>query len=167
MINGLYRESQRNLWFFDSLEMMDSRFGDLATPDMEEVFREALTSPTRNETLPRSRRVFWSKHFDTVRLFRNLRMHFAGCESRTIAGGQGSDIVPSIRFFIKAEITSRPATSLWRCWRTYMTARCLIRTMQLLGQLLNTRFILRRLSAAEILQYLRTCLNIDNSVQHV
>ena len=50
LIHGLYRESQRNLWFFDSLEIMDSRFGDLATPDMEEVFREALTSPTRNET---------------------------------------------------------------------------------------------------------------------
>ena len=50
LIHGLYRESQRNLWFFDSLEGMDSRFGDLATPDMEEVFREALTSPTRNET---------------------------------------------------------------------------------------------------------------------
>ena len=50
LIHGLYRESQRNLWFVDSLEGMDSRFGDLATPDMEEVFREALTSPTRNET---------------------------------------------------------------------------------------------------------------------
>ena len=49
LINGLYRESQRNLWFFDSLEGMDSRFGDLATPDMKPVFREALTSPTRDE----------------------------------------------------------------------------------------------------------------------
>ncbi len=50
LINGLYRESQRNPWFFGSLEMMDSRFGDLATPDMEEVFREALTSPMPDET---------------------------------------------------------------------------------------------------------------------
>ena len=50
LINGLYRESQRNLWFFDSLERMDSRLGDLATPDMEPVFREALTSPTRDDT---------------------------------------------------------------------------------------------------------------------
>ena len=49
LINGLYRESQRNLWFFDSLEGMDSRFGDLATPDMEPVFREVLTSPIRDE----------------------------------------------------------------------------------------------------------------------
>ena len=50
LIDGLYRESQRNPWFFGSLETMDSRFGDLATPDMEPVFREALTSPTRDET---------------------------------------------------------------------------------------------------------------------
>ncbi len=49
LIDGLYRESRKNPWFFGSLEMMDSRFGDLATPDMEEVFREALTSPTREE----------------------------------------------------------------------------------------------------------------------
>ncbi len=49
LIDGLYRESQRNPWFFGSLEMMDSRFGDLATPDMEEVFREALTSQKRDE----------------------------------------------------------------------------------------------------------------------
>ena len=50
LIHGLYRESQKNPWFFGSLETMDSRFGDLATPDMEPVFREALTSPTRDET---------------------------------------------------------------------------------------------------------------------
>ena len=50
LIHGLYRESQKNLWFFDSLEGMDSRFGDLATPDMEEVFKEALTNSTRDET---------------------------------------------------------------------------------------------------------------------
>ena len=50
LIHGLYREAQKNLWFFDSLEGMDSRFGDLATPDMEEVFKEALTNPMRDET---------------------------------------------------------------------------------------------------------------------
>ncbi|MCY4613220.1 MAG: hypothetical protein OXB94_06335, partial [Nitrospira sp.] len=50
LIHGLYRESQKNLWFFDSLEGMDSRFGDLATPDMEPVFKEALTNPMRDET---------------------------------------------------------------------------------------------------------------------
>ncbi len=49
LIDGLYRESQRNPWFFGSLQMMDSRFGDLATPDMEDVFREALTSQKRDE----------------------------------------------------------------------------------------------------------------------
>lgn len=50
LINGLYRESQRNPWFFGSLEMMDSRFGDLATPDMEPVFREAFASSVRDDT---------------------------------------------------------------------------------------------------------------------
>ena len=50
LIHGLYRESQRNPWFFSSLEMMDSRFGDLATPDMEPVFRAALTSQSRDDT---------------------------------------------------------------------------------------------------------------------
>ena len=49
LTDGLHRESQRNPWFFGSLEMMDSRFGDLATPDMEKVFREALTSQKRDE----------------------------------------------------------------------------------------------------------------------
>ncbi len=50
LIHGLYRESQKNPWFFSSLEGMDSRFGDLATSDMATVFREALTSPVRDET---------------------------------------------------------------------------------------------------------------------
>ncbi len=49
LIHGLYRESQRNPWFFGSLEIMDSRFGDLVTPDMGPVFRKVLTSPTRDE----------------------------------------------------------------------------------------------------------------------
>ena len=49
LIDRLYHESQKNPWFFGSLEMMDSRFGDLATPDMEPVFRKVLTSPTRDE----------------------------------------------------------------------------------------------------------------------
>lgn len=50
LIHGLYRESQRNPWFFSSLEMMDSRFGDLATSNMEPVFGEVLTSPSRDDT---------------------------------------------------------------------------------------------------------------------
>ena len=50
LINGLYRESQRNPWFLGSLEVRDSQFGDLATPDMEPVFREALTSSVRDDT---------------------------------------------------------------------------------------------------------------------
>ncbi len=50
LINDLNHESQRNPWFFDQLEKMDSGFGDLATHDMEPTFREALTSPTRHET---------------------------------------------------------------------------------------------------------------------
>ena len=49
LIDRLYHESQKNPWFFGSLEMMDSRFGDLATPDMEPVFREVLTNPIRDE----------------------------------------------------------------------------------------------------------------------
>ena len=49
LINGLDREAQRNPWFLGSLELRDSRFGDLATPDMEELFRAALTSPMRDE----------------------------------------------------------------------------------------------------------------------
>ena len=50
LIENLKRGAQTNQEFFEALAKMDSRFGDLATPDMEEVFREALTSPTRNET---------------------------------------------------------------------------------------------------------------------
>ena len=50
LIHGLYRESQRNPWFFSSLEIMDSRFGDLATPDMAPDFRAALTSQSRDDT---------------------------------------------------------------------------------------------------------------------
>ena len=47
LIDGLHDASRKNPW--SSLEM-DSRFGDLATPDMEEVFREALTNGSRDET---------------------------------------------------------------------------------------------------------------------
>lgn len=47
LIDGLHDASRKNPW--SSLEM-DSRFGDLATPDMEGVFREALTNGSRDET---------------------------------------------------------------------------------------------------------------------
>lgn len=50
LINGLYRESQRNPWLMGSLEMRDSRFGDLATPDMASDFKAALTSQSRDDT---------------------------------------------------------------------------------------------------------------------
>ena len=49
MIKNLERGARINQNLFEALAKMDSRFGDLATPDMEPVFREALTSPTRNE----------------------------------------------------------------------------------------------------------------------
>ena len=49
LIHGLFRESQKNPWFLGSLEIRDSHFGDLATPDMEPAFREVLTSPLRDD----------------------------------------------------------------------------------------------------------------------
>ena len=49
LIKNLERGARINQNLFEALAKMDSRFGDLATPDMEPVFREALTSPTRNE----------------------------------------------------------------------------------------------------------------------
>ena len=50
LIDGLYQESQKNPWFFGTLERRDSSFADLATPDMEPVFREVLTSQFREDT---------------------------------------------------------------------------------------------------------------------
>ena len=50
LIENLKRGAQTNQEFFEALAKMDSRFGDLATPDMEPVFRDALTSPTRDDT---------------------------------------------------------------------------------------------------------------------
>ncbi len=50
LIKILKQETQRNQEFFEALAKMDSRFGGLATPDMEEVFKKALTNPTRDET---------------------------------------------------------------------------------------------------------------------
>ena len=49
LIKILKQETQRNQEFFEALAKMDSRFGDLATPDMEPVFREALTSSMRDD----------------------------------------------------------------------------------------------------------------------
>lgn len=50
LIKNLGQGAQTNQEFYEALAKMDSRFGDLATPNMEETFREALTNPTRDET---------------------------------------------------------------------------------------------------------------------
>ena len=50
LIENLKRAAQTNQEFFEALAKMDSRFGDLATPDMEPVFREALTSSMWDDT---------------------------------------------------------------------------------------------------------------------
>ena len=50
LIENLKRGAQTNQEFFEALAKMDSRFGDLATPDMAPIFREVLTSPSRDDT---------------------------------------------------------------------------------------------------------------------
>ena len=50
LIENLKQDAQTNQEFFQVLAKMDPRFGDLATPDMEPVFREVLTSPSRDDT---------------------------------------------------------------------------------------------------------------------
>ena len=50
LIENLKQDAQTNQEFFQALAKMDPRFGDLATPDMEPVFREVLTSPSRDDT---------------------------------------------------------------------------------------------------------------------
>ena len=47
VLDCLAREAKRNSWFITMFQI-DSRFGDLATPDMEDLFRESLTDPTRD-----------------------------------------------------------------------------------------------------------------------
>ena len=47
VLDCLERETQRNPWFIAKFQI-DSRMGDLATPDMEDIFRESLTDPARD-----------------------------------------------------------------------------------------------------------------------
>ena len=49
LIENLKQGAHTNQEFFEALAKLDSRFGDLATPDMVPDFREALTSPTRDD----------------------------------------------------------------------------------------------------------------------
>ena len=50
LIENLKQSVHTNQEFFGALAKLDSRFGDLATPDMEPVFREAFTSSVRDDT---------------------------------------------------------------------------------------------------------------------
>lgn len=50
LIEDLKQGAQTNQEFFQALAKMDSRFGDLTTPDMAPDFREALTSRKRDDT---------------------------------------------------------------------------------------------------------------------
>ena len=50
LIKNLEQGARINQNLFEALAKMESRFGDLATPDMETVFREALTSSVRDDT---------------------------------------------------------------------------------------------------------------------
>ena len=47
VLDCLVRETKKNPWFMTMFQF-DSRLGDLATPDMEDIFRESLTGPTRD-----------------------------------------------------------------------------------------------------------------------
>lgn len=46
VLDCLEQEAKRNPWFL-TMSKIDSRLGDLATPDMEDIFRENLTDPDR------------------------------------------------------------------------------------------------------------------------
>ncbi len=47
LLDCMRRETQRNPWFWRMIRM-DSRLGDLATPDMKDIFQEALNDPGRD-----------------------------------------------------------------------------------------------------------------------
>ena len=156
LIHGLYRESHRNPWFFRSLEMMDSRFGDLATPDMEEVFREALTSPTREEI----------HQGLVVVLVEALRHGSAIPELMAVVLGVIKDDSwwPRIRDLALDTILHQGRNDQ----QTEATLMALLADVydgsvpdpddELLGRLLSKLYP-SRLSASEILQYLRTPKN--------
>ena len=50
LIENLKQSVHTNQEFFEALAKLDSRFGDLATPDMTSDFRAALTSQSRADT---------------------------------------------------------------------------------------------------------------------
>ncbi len=50
LIENLKQGTHTNQEFFEALAKLDSRFGDLATPDMAPDFRAALTSQSRDDT---------------------------------------------------------------------------------------------------------------------
>ena len=156
LINGLYRESQRNPWFFGSLEGMDSRFGDLATPDMEPVFREALTSQKRDEI-----------HQGLVVCLVEALRHGPAIPKLTdvLLGVVRDDSWwPRIRYRALDTILHQGKNDE----QTDATLMALLEDIangsvpdpddELLGRLLN-RLYLSRLSASEIFQYLRTPKN--------
>ncbi len=156
LIHGLYRESQKNPWFFGSLEMMDSRFGDLVTPDMEPVFREALTSQKRDEI----------HQGLVVVLVEALRYGTNISELTNVVLGVVRDDSwwPRIRY--------RTLDMILQQGKNNEQAEATLMTLledidsgsvpdpddELLGRLLN-RLYPSRLSASEILQYLRTTKN--------
>ena len=156
LIHGLYRESQRNPWFFGSLEIMDSRFGDLATPDMGPVFREALTSPTRDEI----------HQGLVVVLVEALRHGPAIPELIDVV----LDVIrddswwPRIRYraldtiLQQGKNDEQTNTMLIKLLADVQNGSVPDADDELLGRLLN-RLYLSRLSASEIFQYLRTPKN--------
>ena len=156
LINILYRESQKNPWFFGSLEMMDSRFGDLATPDMGEVFREALTNSTRDDTYQGL----------VVVLIEALRHGPAIPELMSIVLGVVKDDSwwPRIRhraldmILHQGRNNQQIGDKLMSLLTDVYDGSVPDPDDALLGRLLN-RLYLSRLSASEIFQYLRTPKN--------
>ena len=153
LIHGLYHEAQKNLWFFDSLKEMDSRFCDLATPDMEPVFREALTNPTRDET----------HQGLVVVLIEALRYGPAIPELMAVMLGAIKDGSwwPRIRYRALDTVLHQGRNDqqiddkLMPLLTDVQNGSVLDPDDELLGQLLNGLYP-SKLSASEILRYLRT-----------
>lgn len=156
LINGLYRESQRNPWFFGSLEMRDSRFGDLATPDMEEAFREALTNQKRDEI-----------HQGLVVVLIEALRHGPGIPKLTdvVLGVVRDDSWwPRIRYrgldmiFQHGKNDEQSNDTFMKLLADVNDGSVPDPDDELLGRLLNGLYP-SKLSASEILQYLRTPKN--------
>ena len=156
LIDRLYHESQKNPWFFGSLEMMDSRFGDLATPDMEPVFREVLTNPIRDEI-----------HQGLVVCLVEALRHGPGIPKLTdvLLGVVRDDSWwPRIRYraldtiLHQGKNDEQTSDKLMALLADVNDGSVQDPNDELLGRLLN-RLYLSRLSASEIFQYLRTPKN--------